>query len=385
MASEAPLVAHVIFRLDTGGMENGLVNIINRTPAGHYRHAIVCLTDAGAFANRIIVPGVPIISLRQPPGHSFAVYIKLWRALRQLAPAIIHTRNLAALEAQIPAALLLGAKRVHGEHGRDVFDLHGRSRKYNALRRLIKPLVHRYIAVSRDLEAWLEDTVGVAPKKLRQIYNGVALDLFYDGDASLADAPTGFFNPGVIVLGSVGRLAGVKDQATLIRAVAVMIARNPIRGGRLRLVLGGDGPTRQELEELARALGLSRQVWFAGNRSDVPAFLRIMDIFVLTSLGEGISNTVLEAMATALPVVATNVGGNPELVTPGVTGFLVPVQDPASLATAVERYCDDAALRVQHGRAGRQFVESTFNWDRCVGEYLEVYDELLAGRNRRVG
>jgi sugar transferase (PEP-CTERM/EpsH1 system associated) len=384
MASDIPLVAHVIFRLDTGGMENGLVNLINRTPAGRYRHAVVCLTDAGEFANRITVPDVPIIRLRQPPGHSFAVYIKLWRVLRTLAPAIVHTRNLAALEAQIPAALLPGVKRVHGEHGRDLFDLHGRSRKYNALRRLIKPLVHCYIAVSRDLEMWLGDTVGVAPRKLRRIYNGVSLDLFHDGNAALADAPAGLLDPGTIVVGSVGRLAGVKDQATFIRAAGLVIARNPVLGQRLRLVLVGDGPARQYLEALASALGLARQVWFAGDRSDVPAVLRIMDIFVLTSLGEGISNTILEAMATELPVVATNVGGNPELVTPGLTGSLVPARNPASVATALERYCGDAELRARHGRAGRNFVESMFNWDRCVGEYLSVYDELLEGRNRSI-
>jgi sugar transferase (PEP-CTERM/EpsH1 system associated) len=382
MAGDIPLVAHVIFRLDTGGMENGLVNLINRTSAGRYRHAIVCLTDAGPFANRIAVPDVPIIRLRQPPGHSFAVYFKLWRVLRTLAPAIIHTRNLAALEAQIPASFLPGTKRVHGEHGRDLFDLYGHSKKYNALRRLIKPLVHRYIAVSRDLETWLEETVGVAPQKLRRIYNGVAADLFHAGDASVKDAPPGFCDPGVIVVGSVGRLAGVKDQATFLRAAGLIIARNPVLGRRLRLVLVGDGPARPDLERLVRDLGLAPQLWFAGDRGDIPDVLRMMDIFVLTSLGEGISNTVLEAMATALPVIATKVGGNPELVFPGVTGFLVPAQDPRSVATAVELYCDDADLRVQHGHAGRRFVESVFDWDRCVGEYLDVYDGLLAGQRQ---
>jgi sugar transferase (PEP-CTERM/EpsH1 system associated) len=376
---KVPLVAHVIFQLDTGGMENGLVNIINRTPAERYRHAIICITDAREFAKRITVPDVPIISLRQGPGHSFWLYLKLWRVLRRLDPTIVHTRNLAALEAQIPAAFLLGTKRVHGEHGRDVFDLQGRSRKYNALRRLIRPLVHRYIVVSQDLEIWLRETVGVAPARLRQIYNGVALDVFHKGDASHLGVPAGFLVPGTLVVGSVGRLAAVKDHATLIRAFSGLISVNRDAGNRLRLVIAGDGPCRAQLLGLVAELDLTDKVWFAGDRDDVPEILRMFDIFVLPSLGEGISNTVLEAMATGLPVVATRVGGNPELIADGVNGWLVPAGDSDALSAAIGRYTESPELRLRHGQAGRQIVESRFTWGKCLAEYLVAYDELLAG------
>ncbi len=168
-----PLVAHIIYALGTGGLENGLVNIINRSPPGRYRHAIICLTTAEAFAGRLTVPDVEVIELHKRPGHDPAIYLRLWRTLRRLRPAIVHTRNLAALETQVLGLLFPGCKRVHGEHGRDVSDLDGSNRKYQWLRRLLSPLIHRYIAVSQDLAQWLVSTVRIAPGKVAQIYNGV--------------------------------------------------------------------------------------------------------------------------------------------------------------------------------------------------------------------
>jgi glycosyltransferase involved in cell wall biosynthesis len=175
-----PVVAHVVYRMDTGGMENGLVNIINRMPPERYRHVIVSLTATGQFGRRIARDDVDIVNQGESPGHSYGRYVRLWRVLKRLEPAIVHTRNLPTLEAQIPAALLGGVKRVHGEHGRDVSDLHGSSRKYKLLRRAVDPLIHRYIAVSRDLEQWLAEGLGIAAGRVRQIYNGVALDLFHE-------------------------------------------------------------------------------------------------------------------------------------------------------------------------------------------------------------
>jgi len=172
-AKHPPLVVHIIHSLGTGGLENGLVNIINRTPPERYRHAIVCLTESGEFAGRITAPGVEVIALHKRPGHDLGLYWRVWKTLRRLRPAIVHTRNLSTLEMQFVAALLPGVKRVHGEHGRDVFDLDGTNRKYNLLRKAARFVVQRYIAVSKDLERWLIDTVGVPAARVRQIYNGV--------------------------------------------------------------------------------------------------------------------------------------------------------------------------------------------------------------------
>jgi sugar transferase (PEP-CTERM/EpsH1 system associated) len=373
-----PLIAHVIHRLGAGGLENGLVNLINRTPPERYRHAILCLTEATGFAARITRPGVPILALQRPEGHSFALYGQLWRALRGLRPALVHTRNLSALEAQIPARLLPGVRRVHGEHGRDLFDLHGSNRRYNLLRRGIRPLVQRYIAVSRDLAGWLQATVRVPPERVRQIYNGVDQERFQPRTgAPPAIAPAGFLPPGARVVGTVGRLAGVKDQRTLVRGFAALLRQRPDWRAHTRLVLVGDGPDREAVARCVAEEGIGELTWLAGERDDIPEAMRLLDLFVLPSLGEGISNTILEAMASGLPVIATRVGGNPELVTPGETGALVPAADPPALAAALEQYLAAPERLRAHGGAGRRRVERDFSWDRCVARYLAVYDELL--------
>jgi sugar transferase (PEP-CTERM/EpsH1 system associated) len=376
--SDIPLIVHVVFSLGTGGLENGLVNIINRMPQDRYRHAIVCLTEAGEFASRIMQPGVPVISLHSGQGHSFGLYWQLWKTFRTLNPTIVHSRNLATLEAQIPARLLSGVKTVHGEHGRDVFDLEGKNKKYNLLRKMVRPFVGRYVTVSKDLKRWLMETVGVSKRRVVQIYNGVDQEQFHPGDGKPMDLPpAGFLSAESFVIGTVGRLAAVKDQATLIRAFKLLLDANPADKNDLRLVIAGDGPLRRELEELVSELGIARSVWITGDRSDIADVLRLFDLFVLSSLGEGISNTILEAMATGLPIVATDVGGNPELVQEGVTGRLIPGEDPAVLAASLQQCIGDREQLIRMGAASLEKVKTQFNWQKTVEQYLSVYDEVV--------
>jgi sugar transferase (PEP-CTERM/EpsH1 system associated) len=385
-----PLVAHIIYALGTGGLENGLVNIINRSPLGRYRHAIICLTTAEAFAGRLTVPDVEVIELHKRPGHDPGMYLRLWRTLRRLRPAIVHTRNLAALETQVLGLLLIGCKRVHGEHGRDMSDLDGSNRKYQWLRRLLSPLIHRFIAVSQDLAQWLVSNVGIAPGKVTRIYNGVDHSRFLprfgtDSDSatlrlrtSLPGMPAAFLtHASSRVVGTVGRLAAVKDQQTLIRALAHIFRESPQQRQTLRCILVGDGPERAALTATIEQCALEDSVWLAGDRDDIPELLACMDVFVLPSLGEGISNTVLEAMATGLPVIATRVGGNPELIQDGITGLLVPVADVPALGAAIVALVDDPARCDQMGRAAVQRLTTDFEWERAVSSYLKVYDELL--------
>ena len=375
-----PLVAHIIYALGTGGLENGLINIINRTPPDRYRHVIICLTNADDFANRITLPGVQVIQLHKPAGQNFRVFWDLWKTLRALRPDVVHTRNLASLEMQLVTLLMPGIKRVHGEHGRDIHDLNGTNKKYNLLRKAMQPFVHRYIAVSRDLLQWLKSTVAIPEKKLRQIYNGVDAEKFSprQGRALVGDlAPPGLLPENAIVVGTVGRLAEVKNQQLLIEAVGYLYTKRPILRGTLRLVLVGDGPLKPQLVDRVKQLGLSDVVWFSGDRNDVPVLMQLMDIFILPSLAEGISNTLLEAMASGLPVIATSVGGNVELVEEGVNGRLVPVNNVVAMADAVAELVDDPALRQSMGEKGLALVRTTFNWERTVADYLAVYDTLL--------
>lgn len=372
-----PLVAHIIHRLDFGGLENGLVNLINRIPEDRFHHAIICMTDYSDFAKRITNPHVTLHALHKSNGKGVGAYLKLWRLLRQLKPDIVHTRNLAALEGCVVAALAGVHGRVHGEHGRDSYDIDGKNRKYILLRRACQPFVSRYIPLSHDLEGWLLHTVAIPARKIRQIHNGVESQRFSVPEVKPALSLDGFAGDGKIVLGTVGRLQEVKDQLTLIRAFAELLQRNSHYRDRLRLLIVGDGPMRAEVDALVQQKGVTEQVWIAGARNDIPALMQAMDIFILPSKAEGISNTILEAMASGLPVVATDVGGNPELVVPGSTGVLVPPQDATAMAHAIEQYLLQPQLIATHGQAGRKRIEMEFSMEAMVNRYMAVYDEVM--------
>lgn len=335
MSDRRPLIAHIIHKLDYGGLENGVVNLINRMPQQDWRHCVICMTDYTDFRQRIQRPDVEVIALHKPPGKAWGTYVKLWRILRQLRPDIVHTRNLAALEGQVPAFLAGIRGRVHSEHGWDIGDLNGSNSKHRRLRQLIRPFVGQYIGLSQDIEHYLHDSVGVARERLSQIYNGVD-DKRFSPKGAIAVTPWG--NGEFFVFGTVGRAQAVKDQMTLVRAFAALISRYPQARENARLMIVGNGPQLGRLQELVAQADLTDLVWLPGSRDDIPALMRAMDVFVLPSLAEGISNTILEAMACGLPVIATRVGGNPELVDEGQSGSLVPAADVQQLADALARY-----------------------------------------------
>jgi sugar transferase (PEP-CTERM/EpsH1 system associated) len=158
-----PLVAHVVYRFDVGGLENGLVNLINHMPSDTYRHVVISLTEITDFRRRIGRDDVQLLALKKAPGHTLWIYPQLFRLFRELRPVIVHSRNLAALEVVVPAWAAGVPVRIHGEHGRDVGDLDGSNRKYQWLRRCYRPFVTHYIALSRDLEHYLTSRVGMSP------------------------------------------------------------------------------------------------------------------------------------------------------------------------------------------------------------------------------
>lgn len=369
-----PLIVHVINHLIIGGLENGLINLINSMPEDRYRHAIVCLQGHSDFSQRIRRANVGIYDIAKRDGHDLGAYLRLYRIFRQLRPAIVHTRNLSALESQVVAALAGVRARVHGEHGRDSNDLYGKNRKYNLLRRLIRPLIGHYIAVSQDLQNWLKDTIGVAPDRVSHICNGVDNARFH---AAPRNDLTPFIQPDSIVIGSVGRMVPVKDYPTLARAFLRLLELAPELRDKLRLLIAGDGEHRTVCLELLKQH--EQLAWLPGERADIPALMHAMDIFVLPSLGEGISNTILEAMASGLPVVATDVGGNPELVHTGETGILVPPSDVEAMAQALLNYVHHPERRRQHGQSARAMVDREYSLDAMVRGYLSVYDLVLKG------
>ncbi len=378
-----PLVAHIIHRLGIGGLENGLVNLVNRIPPERYRHVIICLKDATEFGQRIQRKDVRVICLHRKDGQDFAMFASLFHLLRELKPDIVHTRNLAALECQLPAWLAGVRHRIHGEHGWDVYDPGGVNRKYQWLRRAFRPLVHRYIPLSLQLKDYLTAKVGVPEHKIRHICNGVDTEAFHPAEGSRAAMEDcAFPAPDQWVLfGTVGRMHGVKDQMTLVRAFLRLLQTRP--EAKVRLVLVGEGPLREQALSALREAGAEELAWLPGERTDVAALLRGLDVFVLPSLAEGISNSILEAMATGLPVIATAVGGNPELVVDGVTGRLVEAGNPVAMANVLAEYLDNRSLIRSHGSQGLRRVVSHFSLDAMVNRYLAVYDELTQTEQTR--
>ncbi len=371
-----PLVVHVVNSLAVGGLENGVVNLVNATST-RFRHVIVCMTADGPLHARLR-PEVEVIVLGKRPGQDPWALLRLVRLLRRLRPLIVHSRNWPAIDA-IPAARVARVPLVvHGEHGREVADPEGRNPRRKRIRRALAPLVHHFVTVSADLRRWLIEDVRVPAAKVSAIHNGVDLSRF--GRAGRLESRLRLDLPAEApIVGTVGRLDPVKDQAGLIRAFAKVRSAHP----EALLVVVGDGPCRAELQDVAAASGQGDHVRLLGNRDDIPAVMSALDVFVLPSIAEGISNTILEAMASGLPVVATRVGGNPELVEDGIGGALVPRQDPSALAAAIAAYVADPELRRRHGLASRQRATGHFSLERMAEAYANLYTSLAADRLAR--
>ena len=363
-------IAHIVYRFAIGGLENGVVNLVNNLPAQRFRHMIISLTEVTDLANRVQNPEVTFHALGKREGLNPGVYFRLWRLLRQLRPDIVHTRNLGTLDCQLPA-LLAGVRcRIHGEHGRDVRDLERTNLRHLLVRRAFRPLVGRYVSLSMDIDSWLKNEVGVPAQRVVQIYNGVDTDRF----KPVSRNPGG----GVFTIGTVGRLQGEKAPLTLIEAFAMLCSsRLPTKKMEIRLIMAGDGPLRSEVERKIKELGIESKVWLTGSRDDVAALMHDFDVFVLPSLTEGVSNTILEAMSSGLPVVATRVGGNPELVAEGQTGMLVAPADPDAMADAMAAYAGNPSLVAAHGAAARRRVLERFSLDAMVSGYQTLYEQAM--------
>ena len=373
-----PLIAHVLFCFAVGGLENGVVNLINHLPRDRYRHVVISLTQITDFKRRIVRDDVTFIALEKKAGHTLWIYPRLWRLFRRLRPAIVHSRNLAALEVVVPAWAAGVPVRIHGEHGRDVGDFDGSSKKGQWLRRLYRPFVTHYIALSRDLGDYLTCRVGMSPSRVAQIYNGVDVQRFHPAKQRQAIEGCPFSDAANWLVGTVGRMQIVKDQTTLAAAFIRALAVAPDLKTRLRLVMIGDGPLRARAQAMLEEAGLAALAWLPGQRDDVPEILRGLDCFVLPSLAEGVSNTILEAMASGLPVIATNVGGNGELIEAGVTGELVTVADPEAMARQIAALATDPQRARLAGLAGRARVEQQFSLQAMSQGYQGLYERLLA-------
>jgi sugar transferase (PEP-CTERM/EpsH1 system associated) len=300
--------------------------------------------------------------------------LKLARVMRRERPTIVHTQSWAGVDGVIAAIMARAPRLVHSEHGRNLPHIHAEPPKRKLARRLIYHAADVVFTVSEEMRQYYCRETGFPINRMRVIPNGVDVARF---DAAEADGVRDELriSPEDFVIGVVSRINPTKDLTTLARAFARLYRAQ--REPRLKLLIVGDGEGRVELENFAAAEGLSRAMIFAGMRYDIPRLLRAMDVFALSSLSEGMPLTVLEAMSASLPVVATSVGANAELINDGETGFLVKPRDPEAMAERLARLSVDRGLARKFGAAGRRKVERDYSLNLMLKRYEELYLSLI--------
>jgi sugar transferase (PEP-CTERM/EpsH1 system associated) len=368
-AVAAPLrVMHVLFRLQAGGMEYGVIKVVNGLDRARISNSI-CSTTPAESVKKLLRRDVRLYECTRRAGNDPSLVLQLYRVFRRERPHIVHTHAWGTLcEGLLAARLARVPVVVHGEHG--TLQL----KPYQArLQRLMWHRADRVLSVSSRLAERMAEGTGFPREHITVIRNGVDLRRFQTCDRADARRALGL-PPDAVVVGTAARLVPVKDQANLLQAFKRLAEADINFTG----VIAGDGPLRADLEAQARALGIESRVRFLGH---VPAVERVyasLDVFVLSSKSEGLSNTILEAMASKVAVVATRVGGADELIEDGASGLLVPPEDSAALADAIGWLIRDEDLRQSMSAAGRRRALTRFTLERMLREYRDMYCGLGA-------
>jgi glycosyltransferase involved in cell wall biosynthesis len=358
-------VVHVTLGLDVGGQERLLVEFARHADRRRFDLRFVVLGGRGRLADEIEAHGWPVVALGEPPGLRPRIVLRLAQLFRRWRADAVHTHDdKPLLYASLAARLARVPRLVHTKHYGQIPQI---TRRQIFLGNLAARLADDFICVSEQ-SARIAVERGL-PARVRTIWNGIDVGRF----AYAGPRPDG---PAVLV----ARLSPEKDVDTLLRAAALAAREDPA----FRLEIAGDGVCLPELRGRTAELGLGECVRFLGEVRDVPGLLARASVFVLSSLTEGISLTLLEAMARGLPVVATRVGGNPEVVAEGETGLLVPPRDPAALAGALLQVRRDPDRARGLGLAGRRRVEGHFDVRRMVDDYEELYLQTIAPRKSAV-
>lgn len=367
-------VLHVVHGLSRGGLENGVVNLLNRLPPEEIAQAVCCLDVRGEMADRIL-HDVPVHVLDRGR-HDFSIPLKLAGLLRDWRPDVVHCRNWNTwLDA-------VAGHRLAGRQGMLIWSFHGFADGHwfpyrrRLASRLLARLTDRLFAVCRDSAERFSRLAGIPEARFDVLYNGVDCERFKPAtDRRRIRRELGFADDELILL-TVASLTPVKDHLTLVEAAARV--RREMQQ-RLRFLFIGEGGERPRLQTRIEELDLADVVQMPGSSDRVPEILAASDLFVLPSRLEGMSNAILEAMASGLPVVANAVGGNLELVESGVSGLLCPQGDVFAMAEAISELVRDDARRQAMGRASRRRAAEVFGLDRMMHNYAAYYRRAAGG------
>lgn len=362
-----PCVMQLLVALRPGGAERLALNILEQGQ-GRFRGLVAGLYhppgELAAMAERL---DLSTVALRAEECSRLAGILRLYRLLRRENVTLLHIQAAYLLPCALPAARLAGVPVLYTEHASHSLTIMPKLRLFT---RYAAPFTRKVICVSQQLYDFFIN-IGVAAEKLTVIANGVNLSAF-DPEGNKEALPwTDCRRDDLFVFGTVGRLTSAKDHATLLRAFAEVSGLY----SHARLLLVGDGELRRETEALVRRLRLEHKVHMSGMCTDVPAQLRAMDAFVLSSSREGMPMAVLEAMACALPVVSTDVGDIASLNREGERTRLVPARDPSALARAMRKILEDRNYREQLRSNGRRCVLEQYGSRSMAEKYIHLYQE----------
>jgi L-malate glycosyltransferase len=365
-------IGFVLHVMQVAGAEVLVTEIVRRM-VGLFEPSIFCLDGIGPLGEQLCKEGVEVLNLERRPGRDYRVAWRMARLIQQRRIELVHAHQYTPFFYAALAKLITGGRfrLILTEHGRHFPDIVSPKRRL-VNRWLLGPMTDAITAVCQFSADSLAEKDGFSEKKISVIDNGIVLDRYKPSDDRGEMRARLGLDPGRRYIANIARFHSVKDQAMLLHAFArVVAARDDVD-----LLLVGDGALRQMLTELCRSLSIEGRVRFLGIRGDVPDVLRALDVFVLTSLSEAASLTLLEAMASGVPVVVTAVGGNPELVRDRIDGLLVPRGDAGATAEAILQILSDREMASRMGTAARQRVVERYQLDATVAAYLRLYRNL---------
>jgi glycosyltransferase involved in cell wall biosynthesis len=365
-------VCQVLHSLGVGGAEV-LAARLARQLAGAFRFLFVCLDDLGTLGQELRAQGFPVWVLGRRPGVDWRCSWRLANLLRQQRVDVVHAHQYTPFFYALTARLLYRRPSIlFMEHGRSFPDYPRPKRM--VVNRLLLERRDRVVGVGQAVRQALIRNEGLPAKKVAVIYNGIDLSAFANGfhDPQAVRREMGVGDPDLVIL-QVARLDPLKDHATAIHTLEHVVRRC----GDVRLVLVGEGPELGKVQQLIAERNLSANVRFLGLRKDVGRLLSAADLFLLTSVSEGIPLAVIEAMAAGLPVVATQVGGTGEVVLDGSTGLLAPSGDAAALAERILQIAENPALGKQMGQRGCERARDVFSESQMLARYVQLYQEML--------
>lgn len=363
-------VAHVTFDMRIGGAEQVIYNLIQNTNQSQYDLSVLCLEQPiGPFGIKLLEKGYDVVSFNRKPGFDVSLISQIHNYISNQNIDVLHCHQYTPYIYGLFASFFTRVNIIFTEHGRFYPD------KRSFKRVLLNPVLNIFTdyvtAISSATRNALIEFENFPRKKVNIIYNGIDGSLYMSSaDKSLRESLG--ISQKDYVLGSVARLDTIKNHKMMIKA---LVKVRKVYSDTY-LIIVGDGPEREYLKSFASRLGLSSNVIFTGFKDDIHNYMKVFDVFLLTSFSEGTAMTLLEAMVSGIPCIVTDVGGNPEIVNDGETGFIVPNDDEKSLAEKVLVLCRDKALQKNMGLAGRKRFEEKFTVDKMVSAYEDIYEEI---------